>query len=58
MLSNFWRTLDMPVFNCEINLILTWSKNCVLANKIYREAVAGDNPVLGIDGLQQMQHFK
>ena len=24
-LSNFWRTLEMPIINCEINLILTWS---------------------------------
>ena len=24
-LSKFWRTLEMPVINCEINLILTWS---------------------------------
>ena len=22
-LSNFWRTLDMPLINCEVNLILT-----------------------------------
>ena len=22
-LSNFWRTLAMPLINCEINLILT-----------------------------------
>ena len=22
-LSNFWRTLKMPLINCEINLILT-----------------------------------
>ena len=22
-LSNFWRTLEMPLINCEINLILT-----------------------------------
>ena len=28
-LSNFWRTLDMPLINCEINPILTWSENCV-----------------------------
>ena len=28
-LSNFWRTLDMPLINCEVNLILTWSANCV-----------------------------
>ena len=29
-LSNFWRTLEMPLINCEINLILTWSSTCVL----------------------------
>ena len=23
-LSNFWRTLEMPLINCEANLILTW----------------------------------
>ena len=22
-LSNFWRTLEMPLINCEVNLILT-----------------------------------
>ena len=25
--SNFWRTLEMPLINCEINLILTWSED-------------------------------
>ena len=29
-LRNFWRTLEMPLINCEINLILTWSSTCVL----------------------------
>ena len=29
-LSNFWRTLEMPLINCEVNLILTWSSACVL----------------------------
>ena len=29
-LSNFWRTLEMPLINCEVILILTWSSNCVL----------------------------
>ena len=31
--SNFWRTLEtleMPLINCEINLILTWSEDCIL----------------------------
>ena len=30
-LSNFWRSLNIPLINCEVELILTWSKNCVLA---------------------------
>ena len=29
-LSNFWRNLEMPLINCEVNLILTWSSSCVL----------------------------
>ena len=29
-LSNFWRTLETPLINCEIDLILTWSANCVI----------------------------
>ena len=29
-LSNFWRTLEMPLINYEVNLILTWSSTCVL----------------------------
>ena len=31
-LSNFWRTLETPLINCEINLILTWSTNCVIVS--------------------------
>ena len=31
-LSNFWRTPEMPLINCEVNLILTWSSTCVITN--------------------------
>ena len=31
-LSNFWRTLEMPLINCEVNLILTCSSTCVLVS--------------------------
>ena len=31
-LSNFWRILEMPLINCEVNLILTWPSTCVIAN--------------------------
>ena len=30
--SNFWRTLEMPLINCDINLTVTWSANCVIYN--------------------------
>ena len=29
-LSNFWRTLEMPLINCEVELILNRSANCVI----------------------------
>ena len=31
-LSNFWRTLKNPLINCEVNLELTWSRDCVITN--------------------------
>ena len=31
-LSNFWRTLEMPLINCEVHLILTWYKSCFITN--------------------------
>ena len=32
-LSNFWRTLGMLLIDCEVNVTLTWSENCVLTSK-------------------------
>ena len=31
-LSSFWRSLDISLINGEVELILTWSKNCVLVD--------------------------
>ena len=31
-LSNFWRTLEMSLINCEVNLFWTWSSTCVITN--------------------------
>ena len=31
-LSNFWRTLEMPLINCDVTLPLRWSKDCVITN--------------------------
>ena len=43
-ISNFWRTLEMPLINCEVNLILTWSSTCVIASVI----VANQAPTFAI----------
>ena len=45
-LSNFWRHLDIPLINCEVELILIWFKNCVLIDKSTREANYGGNLVV------------
>ena len=43
-LSNLWRTLEMPLINYEVELILTWSENCVLIST----NVANQNPTFTI----------
>ena len=43
-LRNFWKTLQMSLINCEVNLIFTWSENCVI---IYTN-VANQNPTFEI----------
>ena len=30
-LSNFWRSLEMPLINCKIHLELNWTKDCVMS---------------------------
>ena len=34
-LSNFWKTLEMPLINCEINLSLKWSEKATNVSKGY-----------------------
>ena len=42
-LRKFWKSLNIPLINCETELILTWSKNCVLA-----DVTAANNPPRGL----------
>ena len=43
-LSNFWRSLNILLINCEVELILTWTKNCALA-----DMTAANNPPTGLE---------
>ena len=45
LLNIFWKSLNIPLINCEVELNLTWSKNCVLADMTRRNA-QGDNPAI------------
>ena len=31
-ISNFFRSLEMPLINCKVDLKLTWTKNCVISS--------------------------
>ena len=39
-LSNFRKTLEMPLVNCEVELLLTWSKDRVITNSECEEKFA------------------
>ena len=43
-LSNFWRTLEVPLIHCEIELILDWSADCVIIST----NIANQNPTFTI----------
>ena len=45
-LSNFWRSLSIPLINCQVELILTWFKNCVLIIKSTRDDGYNANPIV------------
>ena len=48
-LSNFWRSLDLPLINYEIELHLSLSRNCVISKILNNTEVAAnliDNPPL------------
>ena len=54
-LSNFMFNLDFLMINSEIELILKWTRDCVLTGKATREAIAEvDNRIL-LDNLLLMQ---
>ena len=45
-LSNLWISLNIPLINYEVKLILTWFKNYVLISKSARDADYGADPIV------------
>ena len=41
-LSNFWRFLDLSLINCETELHLSWSKECIISTMSIKLGVVAD----------------
>ena len=55
-LSNFQRSLDLPLINCEIKLDLSWSKECVIAEMPITPALSGNpDPNLPVPDVTAIQ---
>ena len=50
--SNFWRSLDLYLINCEIELDLKWSKNCVISEILRTPSVPEVPPVPKVEATQ------
>ena len=62
-LSNFWRALEMRLINCEVNLILIWSTNCVIvytnvANQVPTSEITETNLYVSVVTLSTQDNAK
>ena len=62
-LSNFWWTLEMFLLNCEIELILDWSANCVIiytdvANQVPTFTITETNLYVPVVTLSTQDNWK
>ena len=51
-LSNFWRSLDLPLIKCEIKLDLSWSRYFIISEISRTHAVPANPPVPAIEATQ------
>ena len=61
--GNFWRTLEMPIINFEINVILTWSANYFIVedpgnNQVPTFALTGTNVFVLVATLSTQENEK
>ena len=62
-LSNVWRALEMSLINCEIELILDWSANCVIiytnvADQVPTFTITETNPYVPVATLSTQDNSK
>ena len=61
--NNFWRTLEIQLIDCEVNLILTWSADCVIiytniANQVPTFAITETNLYVPVVTLSTQNNAK
>ena len=61
--NNFWRTLEIQLIDCEVNLILTWSADCVIiytniANQVPTFAITETNLYVPVVTLSTQDNAK
>ena len=60
-LSNFWRSLELPLVKCKIQLDLRWERNCIITeiSKTFRAVDPNADAVVSERHHKQLvQHFK
>ena len=61
--NNFWRTLEIQLIDCEVNLILTWSADCIIiytniANQVPTFAITETNLYVLVVALSTQNNAK
>ena len=51
-LSNFWRSLNLLLINCETELDLKWTKNCIISEISRTPAVLSNPAVSTVEATQ------
>ena len=54
-LSNFWRSLDLHLINCEIELDLSWSRDCIISKISKTSAVPANPPVTAVEATETVR---
>ena len=51
-MSNFWRSLDLPLINCVIELDLSWPKECIISGLLITPRIPANPTVAAVAAIQ------
>ena len=57
-LSNFWRSLEIPLINCIVELSLSWNPNCVLPSLVGNSAFTRTDTKLYVPIVNSMRNYQ